>query len=1029
MGCITAQLVNNKEKYLYLCIVVLLITMLFPISATRAQHQAFRNFSTELGLPQSQVLSIYQDQRGFIWTGTMGGGVVRFDGHSFVSPDTAEEQPFKIVNAITEDTQGTLWFGTEMGLYAYDGFELTAHNGGQDVSKISVNCLFVDHQGQLWVGTSKGLYVISDPTSGLSGALHILADEWITALQESKTGALWIGTTSGFYTYTDSTFSAKKELPETEILSMSVDDKNTLWVGSNSGVYAVQNETVTRYTPSGGLSPDLFTSSVYVDSKNTVWAGTSNGIFRFNGQKFVRYATGAFDDDFILSILEDKEGNYWFGVGGKGIFVDKQHAFTYLHEDDGLSDNIVWSVKEIKPNTFWIGTKRGLVLFEPPNKIEALYPETFNGKNITDIHVDQKGRIWIATLNGVYLRQRDQFKFISDWPGMPAIVFNIDETKNNLWFHTNAGLIKYTGEEATLFDIKTLGELPQAITEDKHGDHWIGTRNGLLRLRGNTLSSFSEADSLTHNSVLDIATDLHGNVWIATYGGLAHIEISEDKQATLLPIKKNTSRKQIDTVWFLDIDKNNMLWFCDQNKLSRLDVNTFKKGGSLDIQVFDQIDGYYEKECITRSLTFDRKEDLWFGTVSGVVKYTQQPLSVRRYEVPTVIDKIEVDYVSVNEPAKSDNIRRWSNLPDILYTKYGDGPITFYFKGLHFRSPRNVSYRYWLEGNGLEKKTLSQPSVTFEKLWPGTYTLHAEAVLQKGDYAINTVSYTFVVKPAYWQTWYFFFSLILLKFALIVAVIRWRTYKVKQQKRALAQLVAARTAELKSAKNHIEKQAAALEQSLAEKNVLLKEIHHRVRNNLQVISGLLYLQSNRIEDEKILALFRQSEARIEAIAAVHEKLYTGGSAENVKIDGYLSDLVHSIATGNRADERNITLCLDSEAISVKADIATSIGLIVNELVSNVFKHAFVESPPPIKPLMVRVSFKKQKNNYCLRVSDNGKGLDKAQNFENSNSLGIKIIQAFCDKLNASFSFDSHEGTVSTVIFPKEVLLEQANLTD
>ena len=487
---------EKKETYSWLRIFVFIISTFFVISDAQAQHQAFRNFSTDDGLPQSQVIRIHQDQRGYIWLGTTGGGVSRFDGNTFWSPDTTSGQhPFNVVKAIVEDTKGILWFGTEKGLFSYDGFHLASHNDRLNLPEVAINSLYFDHQERLWIGTNKGLYAIDDPNSSAAPAMHILPVEWITTLEGSATGSLWIGTMRGVFLYTKTTINTIDELSGTRIFSLAIDNSNTLWIGSNKGVWSIKNDSVRRFTPSEGL-PDLRADVVYVDSKNTVWAGTRNGIARLSGHQFTRYITGTFDDDRILSILEDNEGNYWYGVGGKGIFLDNQHAFTYLQQHDGLPDNIVWSVNEVKPNTFWIGTKRGLALFEPPNKLEAIYPDIFDGKDINDIHVDRTGRIWIATHAGVYLQKEDQFELVPDLPGMPAVVLNIDETENILWFHTVSGLIKYTDEEASLFDIKTLGGLPSAITQDKHGDHWLGTRNGLLKLEGNNLSSFSAEDGL-----------------------------------------------------------------------------------------------------------------------------------------------------------------------------------------------------------------------------------------------------------------------------------------------------------------------------------------------------------------------------------------------------------------------------------------------------------------------------------------------------------------------------------------------------
>lgn len=190
---------------------------------------------------------------------------------------------------------------------------------------------------------------------------------------------------------------------------------------------------------------------------------------------------------------------------------------------------------------------------------------------------------------------------------------------------------------------------------------------------------------------------------------------------------------------------------------------------------------------------------------------------------------------------------------------------------------------------------------------------------------------------------------------------------------------------------------------------LIKEIHHRVKNNLQIISGLMYLQSNRIEDATARKAFEEGRNRVDAIALVHQKLYMDNDLAKVNIEEYLKILCDTIAM-SFGKEGTMTIGTSLEDKTIDIDIAIPVGLIVNELVTNSYKHAFGKTQRPT----VNVSFNDSADgNYTLTVSDNGSGMAEDA-LTNSYSFGMKLVRILLSQLDGSMTVLSEDGTVIAI---------------
>ncbi len=200
--------------------------------------------------------------------------------------------------------------------------------------------------------------------------------------------------------------------------------------------------------------------------------------------------------------------------------------------------------------------------------------------------------------------------------------------------------------------------------------------------------------------------------------------------------------------------------------------------------------------------------------------------------------------------------------------------------------------------------------------------------------------------------------------------------------------------------------------SLAEKELLLKEIHHRVKNNLQVVTSLLNIQQRRIKDPQAIEAIQESKNRVESMALIHKSLYQNNDLSNINSRDYIQQLVDYIFNTYSIDQNKINYNLDVQTIKMDMDTLIPLGLILNELINNAIKHAFSEKEGGT----ISIIMKEQKQKIMLQVSDNGIGMPNKDKIKNANSFGFKMIQAFVKKLNATLDILYENGTTLQIAF-------------
>ncbi len=230
--------------------------------------------------------------------------------------------------------------------------------------------------------------------------------------------------------------------------------------------------------------------------------------------------------------------------------------------------------------------------------------------------------------------------------------------------------------------------------------------------------------------------------------------------------------------------------------------------------------------------------------------------------------------------------------------------------------------------------------------------------------------------------------------------------KLQNSNRNLESQIKERTADLIEINKNLDKQ-------IREKEVLIKEVHHRVKNNLQIISSLLYLQSQKIQDKETESYFLDSRNRVLSMAMVHENLYQSDNLAQINLKNYIESLTSELLSAYNTSDYPIKLNLKIENVPLTIEKAIPLGLIINELVSNSIKYAFDET----KEGTITIEIKRlDPVSAVILIADNGKGLDTSSNLEDVETLGLTLVRSLVDQVDGTLTVHTDSGARFEIVF-------------
>lgn len=528
---------------------------------------------------------------------------------------------------------------------------------------------------------------------------------------------------------------------------------------------------------------------------------------------------------------------------------------------------------------------------------------------------------------------------------------------------------------------------------------WIGTGGGLCRTDGKTFRSYGAGDGLCNAYVGSLVEDPWGNIWFHTDECIMRFD------GNVFTSYTDENGLASNTFYLLAFDNDSNLWVGTNKGIDRVKVDAAGKFHS--VKNYSRNEGFRGIECNSRAVCVSKDGCLWFGTVKGVIKYNPskeekeniQPI-VHLGAIRLFLETTDWGWTGVEE-------KGFYHLPDKLSLSYEQNHLTFLYQAVNLQNPQSTKYIFMLTGfDSTWQPVTTATEITYANLPPGNYTFHVKAANNGTGWNVpEAVSCPIIILPApppfYARWWFILFALALTGGSLYYISVG-RNRRIVHQKELLEHEVHERTLEI-SKQNE-------------EKTLMLKEIHHRVKNNLQVISSLLNLQAEGISDKHVLALFEDLRHRVNSMALIHEKMYQSKNLVNIDIGNYIDELIGSLIDAYDSNKA-IHLKTDIEDHPFRIDTIVPLGLILNEIISNSLKYAFADKNEG--NLFVSLH-KKETNKFLLIVSDDGKGIPDGINFKTADSLGMQLINMLSGQINAKVELDNEKGTKYIIEFSENV---------
>lgn len=948
-----------------------------------------KNWDNTSGLPQNTVFKITTDSAGYLWLVTEEG-FVRFDGMNFKLFNEANipglESSYFV--DVESSRDGGIWAASLRDIVKVQNQQISAFHLS-DFSEGQITNIAEGSDGRLWAGTNTGqLFVIENDS--MKWVENWDAQESGSIIKvEARAPDIYVGTNNGLFKINELTgeITSLSPFQEEFIRSIFITEERELWIGTaDHGAFHLTEEEITQYTTEDGFHENTI-NDIVVDHKGEVWATTaSSGLYKLDNSTFVRVSDFETLQDDIRSIHTSEQGIIWLGTTGSGLVQLKPADIYTLPNSYTLSSSIILPIYQHENEEIWIGTAgKGVNRLHGDTVTHYSRNDGLTNEIILSIY-GTENYIYVGTANGLNrfnLRSNTFDRSYSTNDGLASNIIQVvfESEQGVFWVATREGGLHKIAD-GNIEQVELPAELKNAefvsTYEDADENLWFGTNGmGAVKLSPNgDINTLTMEDGLPSNIVYHFYEDKEGSVWLSTTHGLS--VVVDD---TLMSFNKSNGL-DINEGYYIAEDKSGFLWISSNSGLQRINSQELIEAKTdtnyqFSTRLFTQNNGMPNTEAnggIFPAAWKMQNSDIWFPTVDGVAIVNPDFLVDAEQFVNIQFEALRF---AGKEISGEENI----TIPAGITYLEAD------YASIDFLNPEDINYAYRIdELSDSWTNVGDQRTIHLAIQNPGTYTLEIKA--EKNGVGTDIAVQSFTVQPFFHQTWWFQFLALAFLFGLGYLVNQLRNKS--RVSSALERLVDIKTKDLKIA--------------LREKNVLLQEVHHRVKNNLAVISGLLQIQQFDSEDEVQNKILGNSVARIKSLALIHEKLYQSESLSNIELKSYLHDLIKSIKQSSTI-YKEIDIHIQCEEIIVNVNQAVPCALILNEVVSNALEHAFKDQESG----NIWVSVNESNNEITFSIKDDGIGISE-QDYMNSTSVGFTIIKTLIKQLSAHLEIINEKGT-------------------
>ncbi len=1005
-------------------------------------------FKLPSGLVGDEVYDITEDRKGQIWIGT-SNGLSRYHENRFSNYTNFRGLVNNHVNALLTDSKGRLWIATMGGVSMFDGNRFTNFTTTNGLTSNTCTSLHEDNGGRIRVGTYAGVCTYLNGRFFAEPGMQQLNADRVEDLFQTKDNTILAATfNNGLAIFNKTGFqriTTQENLPSNIIKSIVVDREGIFWIGTWSGLCKWNSEKFIQYTHENGL-PNNNLLCLSVNTSNGIYFGSiTGGLNEINDGMIssVRNDIGLTSFTVWCQYV-DVDGETWIGTEFGPANLDpanKKITFPYLE----LNYLNIYAIERDRNRNLLLGTDDGLIIYPNTGESRKLGPkEGLPNAAIRCLLTDANGITWIGTTKGVYQFSGDRIIDVNKLIGLaPSNITSIIQgPKNSIIVCTNGNgcVILYTnGSSQKLneeFGISN-NDCLTAFTDSK-SRLWIGTTSGVdvMPFSGepfdNTLKifHFNYSNGYNGGETNGICEDNSGNVWFATSNGAIKFPLNASLPNTSLPILRISSVSLLlkDTDWknkkivpdsLTGLPKDLVLPYNNNHITFNFEGSFLAAPSEVEyefiLENFDQkwrpssgrsIAGYNNLDAGTYTFkvkstangrdwtspvlyTFTVKPPFWkttffyflylvsaIGFVFGFSKWRTRNLENKRNELVGLVDERtrelneknkELEKLSIVASETDNSVMIFDSKGKIDWVNEGYTKLTGFNlqEILSARGSGISDFTFYPDANKLLESCIQEKkSEMFEA------SIDCKNGFSK--WVSNTLTPVFNAAGVIEKT-------------VVIAT------------------------DITLRKNMEER----IRESLEEKGLLLREIHHRVKNNLQIIISLFNLQSHYVEDKKAFLALKEGQDRIKSMALIHERFYQNDGLSKIDFDDYIKRLVENLLLSFNIGPARIKPVIEADKISLDIDTAVPCGLIINELVSNALKHAF--GTEGTGEIYVSLKYLTEKQ-VRLTVQDTGSGLPEGFDVFKSDSLGMQLINALSNQLDGTLKVTIDRGTRFTLDF-------------
>ncbi|MGX5853925.1 histidine kinase dimerization/phosphoacceptor domain -containing protein [Dyadobacter jiangsuensis] len=748
------------------------------------------------------------------------------------------------------------------------------------------------------------------------------------------------------------------------------------------------------------------------DGQATAFYIATDALYLWNRHAFLKI-TGkselkGFENLFIYQLFPDKLGNLWLctSSGVMQLTIKKNRFKPYFST----------SQQAMERN----GQARGILADGRGNVVANVWGHTFlqEGERVQGFSHNfiNYGLAWhggaLYTGGFALSRFNETLKRFVGFPmPPPSEIWSLYSLNDSLLLlGCINGFSVFNTAANRLEPLQSMGE-PQArfvyrFLKDRNDKVWAVAENGLYQLtgdpaRGRTLQMVRlKSPFLNALSLLDAWQDADGAWWLATNGeGLYRWDPATNRSRQF----NITTGFPSDVLYRIEPDGFDNLWISSDYGLLRFNRKDFA------INTYTTTDGISHNE-FNRTSSFKAADGkLYFGGLNGVVGFDP-----REFKTDTSQLSVPLRIIAFNQFVGSAN-GLVNKTADLLHNarivlEPDDKFFVLDFQLLDFTKDeghRYTGHRYAYKIEGFDRNWvfINENSIRISGLPYGDFLLRIKAQNREGAWNKEELNIPLkVLKPVYLQ-WYFMLTVALLIMLLIYLFVRLRIRQLAREKDRLEETVNERTIQLKQS---LSEQTALL----LEKDVLMKEIHHRVKNNLQVISGLLELQGKSLTDDTAREALQEGRNRVRSIALIHQNLYQFENLRSIDLKRFIGDLCGQVQSVFQR-EKKVSLSVEVSDVHLDIDSAVPLGLILNELLSNSFKYAFKDVSEGEIRVTVRVV---SEGRFRLVYSDNGPGLPASFDLKRATTLGLQLVNDLSRQIGGRVHYHTLHGAIFTIDF-------------